>query len=91
MKLDKLDNVIVHVDDKVIAKSMKKVFKEEIDKIEQELNELYNKYNIKSSKEMEIMASQDEEINKDLEKIKELEEELEKLNSYLREVNMKTI
>ena len=81
----------MHVDDKVIANSMKKVFKEEIGEIEQELRELYTKYNIKSSKEAELISPQDEETKNDLERIKELEDELEKLNSYLREVNMKTI
>ena len=87
MKLDK----IMHVDDKVIANSMKKVFKEEIGEIEQELRELYTKYNIKSSKEAELISPQDEETKNDMERIKDLEDELEKLNSYLREVNMKTI
>lgn len=81
----------MHVDDKVIANSMKKVFKEEIGEIERELRELYTKYNIKSSKEAELISPQDEETKNDLERIKELEDELEKLNSYLREVNMKTI
>ncbi|WP_292461235.1 hypothetical protein [Methanothermococcus sp.] len=70
---------------------MKKVFKEEIGEIERELRELYNKYNIKSSKELELNAKNDEEAKNDFEKIKELEDELERLNSYLREVNMKTI
>ncbi len=87
MKMDK----IIQVNDKVIANSMKKVFKEEIGEIERELRELYNKYNIKSSKELELNAKNDEEAKNDFEKIKELEDELERLNSYLREVNMKTI
>ena len=86
--------IIVDVDDKVIVKSMKKVFMEEIDEIEEELKTLYAKYNINHSRELELILKKDtvdDNTKADLEKIKELEEELEKLNSYLREVNMKTI
>ena len=84
---------IVDVDDKVIVKSMKKVFMEEIDEIEEELKALYAKYNINHSGELELRFKDDIDDNTkaDLEKIKEFEEELEKLNSYLREVNLKTI
>jgi len=84
---------IVDVDDKVIVKSMKKVFMEEIDEIEEELKTLYAKYNINHSRELELKFEDtiDDNTKADLEKIKELEEELEKLNSYLREVNLKAI
>ena len=88
MKLGKIMNM-----DEVIAKSMKKVFKEEIDEIEQELKKLYDKYNIKSSNELESNSEefQGEDVRRDLERIRELEDELERLNSYLREVNMKIL
>lgn len=85
---------IVNVDNKLIVKSMKKVFMEEINEIEEELKTLYAKYNINHSRELELILKKDtidDNTKADLEKIKELEEELEKLNSYLREVNLKSV
>ena len=84
---------IVNVDNKMIVKSMKKVFMEEINEIEENLEKLYLKYDIKHSKELELKFKNniDNNTKADLEKIKELEEERDRLNSYLREVNLKTI
>ncbi len=85
---------MVNIDDRLIAKSMKKVFMEEIEEIEYELKNLYNKYDINNSNELETKIKQntcDDNIKKDLERIKELEDELNKLNTYLRDVNIKAI
>jgi exonuclease I len=85
----------MEVDDKIIIKSMKKVFREELDEMEQELRKLYDKYNVKSSKELEFKISEGfvhgEDVRLDLDSMKELEENLEKIRSYLRDINMKSL
>jgi len=88
MKLDK----IKFVEDKVILNSMKDVFESEIAELERELNELYKKYNIKSSEEIKLIESkEDEKSKKDFDRIVEIEHQLEDLRKFLREVNLKII
>ncbi|HIP17159.1 MAG TPA: hypothetical protein EYG76_02510 [Methanothermococcus okinawensis] len=88
MKLDK----IKFVEDKVILNSMKDVFESEIAELERELKELYEKYNIKSSEEIKLIESkEDEESNKDFDRIMEIEHQLKDLKKFLREVNLKII
>ena len=88
MKLDK----IKFVEDKLILNSMKDVFESEIAELERELNELYKKYNIKSSEEIKLIESKgDEKSKKDFDRILEIEHQLEDLRKFLREVNLKII
>ena len=88
MKLDK----IKLVEDKVILSSMKDVFESEIAELERELKELYNKYNIKSSGEIELIESkEDEKSKKDFDRIIEIEHQLKDLRKFLREINLKTL
>lgn len=84
---------IFDVDDGVIVNSMKKVFEEGIEEIKQELDELYKKYDVHSIGELQLILeiNPSEEIKMDLDKVVELENELERISSYLREVNLKTI
>lgn len=84
---------IFDVDDGVIVNSMKKVFEEGIEEIKQELDELYKKYDVHSIGELQLIleTNPSEEIKMDLDKVVELENELERISSYLREVNLKTI
>jgi hypothetical protein len=84
---------IFGVDDGVIVNSMKKVFEEGIEEIKQELDELYKKYDVHSIGELQLILeiNPSEEIKMDLDKVVELENELERISSYLREVNLKTI
>ncbi|ABR55666.1 hypothetical protein [Methanococcus aeolicus] len=84
---------IYGVDDGVIVNSMKKVFEEEIDEIKQELDALYKKYNVRNVGELQLFleTNPSEEVKMDFEKVVELENELERISSYLREVNLKTI
>ncbi|MBW9222427.1 hypothetical protein KKP97_05210 [Methanothermococcus sp. SCGC AD-155-C09] len=88
MKLDK----IKFVEDKVILNSMKDAFESEIAELERELNELYKKYNIKSSEEIKLIESKgDENSKRDFDRIVEIEHQLEDLRKFLREVNLKII
>ncbi|MBW9220790.1 hypothetical protein KKP91_01065 [Methanothermococcus sp. SCGC AD-155-M21] len=88
MKLDK----IKFVEDKLILNSMKDVFESEIAELERELSELYKKYNIKSSEEIKLIESkEDEKSKKDFDRILEIEHQLEDLRKFLREVNLKII
>ena len=83
---------IKFVDDKLILNSMKDVFESEIAELERELNELYKKYNIKSSEEIKLIESkEDEKSKKDFDRIVEIEHQLEDLRKFLREVNLKII
>ncbi|MDK2790441.1 MAG: hypothetical protein PWP15_948 [Methanothermococcus sp.] len=88
-------NNLMEVDDKIIIKSMKKVFREELDEMEQELRKLYDKYDVKSSKELEFKISEGfvhgEDVRLDLDSMKELEENLKKVRSYLRDINMMSL
>jgi hypothetical protein len=69
------------------------VFEEEIDEIKQELDALYKKYNVRNVGELQLFleTNPSEEVKMDFEKVVELENELERISSYLREVNLKTI
>lgn len=92
--MKKYENLI-EVDDKIIIKSMKKVFREELDEMEHELRKLYDKYDVKSSKELEFKVSEGfvhgEDVRLDLDSMKELEENLEKVRSYLRDINIMSL
>ncbi len=90
-KDDKMDKKILGVDDKVIISSMKKVFTEEIQLLEEELNELYKKYGVKNSNEINEDDLKNDEEKGDYYRMVEIEEELNDLKSYLRDVNLKSI
>jgi len=75
----------------VILKSMKDVFESEIVELEKELKELYEKYDVRSSREMELIKCKDEEMERDFNRMVELEENLENLRKCLRDINLKTI
>ncbi len=97
---------LINVDDGTIADSMKKVFEEELKDINKELNEIYKELKVKNIKELQTIISiennkKDKEEKIDLEKLellenkyniaKELEQQKEKVQSYLRELNLRTI
>ncbi|HIP16061.1 MAG TPA: hypothetical protein EYG77_02525 [Methanothermococcus okinawensis] len=82
---------IKSIDNSVILKSMKDVFESEIVELEKELKELYEKYNIKSSREMELIECRDEEMERDFNRMVEIEDNLERLRKCLRDLNLKTI
>ncbi|GBF36001.1 MAG TPA: hypothetical protein EYG87_02200 [Methanothermococcus okinawensis] len=82
---------IKSIDNSVILKSMKDVFESEIVELEKELKELYEKYNIKSSREMELIECKDEEMERDFNRMVEIEDNLERLRKCLRDLNLKTI
>ena len=80
---------IMSVSDSVILKSMRDVFESEIEELERELGELYRKYSIRSSREMEGISFKDEEMERDFKRMLELEEELETLKKCLRDLKLK--
>ncbi|EHP87374.1 hypothetical protein [Methanotorris formicicus] len=86
---------IINVDNKLILKSMKKVFVEELEEMENELRKLYEKYNINSSKDLAFNISEGfitgEEARNDLERMKYLEENIERIRGYLRDINLLSI
>ena len=75
----------------VILKSMKDVFESEIVELEKELKELYEKYDVRSSREMELIKCKDEEMERDFNRMVEIEKNLENLRKYLRDLNIKTL
>ncbi|WP_048056287.1 hypothetical protein [Methanocaldococcus fervens] len=81
--------------EKMIIKSMKKVFLEELNELENELNEILKKYNAKTIDEFKNKISNGEikgkEVEEDLEKIKVLEENINKIMKCLREINVKSL
>jgi len=86
-----MEKKIISVNNSVILKSMKDVFESEIVELEKELKELYDKYNIKNSREMELITCKDEEMEKDFTRMLEIEENLENLRKCLRDLNLKTL
>jgi Fe-S cluster assembly ATPase SufC len=86
---------MINVDNKLILKSMKKVFVEELEEMENELRKLYAKYNINSSKDLAFDISEGfitgEEARNDLERMKYLEENIERIRGYLRDINLLSI
>ena len=86
-----MEKKIISVSNSVILKSMKDVFESEIVELEKELKELYEKYEVKSSKEMEGITCKDEEMERDFNRMVEIEEELEALKKCLRDLNLKTL
>lgn len=89
-----IENIIT-VDDKTIVNSMEKVFKEELVEMEEELNALYVKYSVKNSTllldKVSAGVCPGEETLKDLEDMEYLEQNIEKLRAYLRDLAMKKI
>ena len=81
--------------EKLIINSMKKVFLEELNELENELNEILKKYNAKTINELKnkIFSGEikDEKIKEDLEKIEFLEENINKVMKCLREINVKSL
>ena len=86
-----MEKKIISVSNSVILKSMKDVFESEIVELEKELKELYEKYEVKSSKEIEGITCKDEEMERDFNRMVEIEEELEALKKCLRDLNLKTL
>ena len=81
--------------EKIIINSMKKVFLEELKELENELNQIFKKYNVKNKDELERKISEgkikEEDIKDDLERIKFLEENIERVMKCLREINVKSL
>ncbi|XRP97382.1 hypothetical protein ACO3UB_02385 [Methanocaldococcus sp. 16A] len=81
--------------EKLIIKSMKKVFLDELKELENELNEILKKYNVKTINELKNKISTGEiketEIRNDLEKIEVLEENINKIMKCLRDINVKSL
>ncbi|XRO76265.1 hypothetical protein ACO3VM_05575 [Methanocaldococcus sp. 10A] len=81
--------------EKLIIKSMKKVFLEELNELESELNEILKKYNVKTINELKNKIStgkiKEHEIKNDLEKIEVLEKNINKIMKCLREINVKSL
>ena len=86
-----MEKKMMGVSNSVILRSIKNVFESEIVELERELNELYKKYKVKSSKEMEGITCKDEEMERDFNRMVEIEEELEVLKKHLRDLNLKTL
>lgn len=86
---------MINIDNKFVLKSMKKVFVEELEEMENELRKLYEKYNINSSKDLAFNISEGfitgEEARNDLERMKYLEENIERIRGYLRDINLLSI
>lgn len=86
---------LITVDDKTIVNSMEKVFKEELEDMEKDLEFLYKKYDVPNSRLLADKVSagiyMGEEILRDLEDMEYFEENIEKLRAYLRDLNMKKI
>ena len=74
---------------------MKKVFLEELKELENELNQIFKKYNVKNKNELERKISNGEikgdDIKDDLERIEFLEENIERVMKCLREINVKSL
>ncbi|MEO2117536.1 MAG: hypothetical protein ABGW92_03920 [Methanocaldococcus sp.] len=81
--------------EKLIIKSMKKVFLEELNELENELNEILKKYDVNSVDELKNKIFNGEikyeEIKEDLEKINDLERNINKIMKCLREINVKSL
>jgi hypothetical protein len=81
--------------EKIIINSMKKVFLEELEELENELNQIFKKYNVKNKDELERKISngeiKEEDIKDDLERIDFLEENIERVMKCLREINVKSL
>ena len=81
--------------EKIIINSMKKVFLEELKELENELNQIFKKYNVKNKDELERKISEgkikEENIKDDLERIEFLEENIERVMKCLREINVKSL
>ena len=81
--------------EKIIINSMKKVFLEELEELENELNQIFKKYNVKNKDELERKISEgkikEEDIEDDLERIEFLEENIERVMKCLREINVKSL
>ncbi|WP_423792232.1 hypothetical protein ACPB8Q_05760 [Methanocaldococcus indicus] len=69
-----------------VEKIMKKVFEEELRELENELNKLFKKYNVKTIKELKYVANEE-----DYKRALELTEKIDKVISCLREVNVKAL
>lgn len=74
---------------------MKKVFLEELKDLENELNQIFKKYNVKSKDELKKKIAngeiKEEQIKDDLERIEFLEENIERVMKCLREINVKSL
>ena len=74
---------------------MKKVFLEELEELENELNQIFKKYNVKNKDELKRKISEgkikEEDIKDDLERIEFLEENIERVMKCLREINVKSL
>ena len=81
--------------EKIIINSMKKVFLEELEEPENELNQIFKKYNVKNKDELKRKISEgtlkEKDIKDDLERIEFLEENIERVMKCLREVNVKSL
>jgi hypothetical protein len=81
--------------EKIIINSMKKVFLEELEELENELNQIFKKYNVKNKDELKRKISEgkikEEDIKDDLERIEFLEENIERVMKCLREINVKSL
>jgi TRAP-type C4-dicarboxylate transport system substrate-binding protein len=81
--------------EKIIINSMKKVFLEELKELENELNQILKKYNVKNKDELERKISngeiKEDDIKDDLERIEFLEENIERVMKCLREINVKSL
>ncbi|AAB98227.1 hypothetical protein MJ_0235 [Methanocaldococcus jannaschii DSM 2661] len=81
--------------EKLIINSMKKVFLEELKDLENELNQIFKKYNVKSKDELKKKIAngeiKEEQIKDDLERIEFLEENIERVMKCLREINVKSL
>ena len=81
--------------EKIIINSMKKVFLEELEELENELNQIFKKYNVKNKDELKRKISEgtlkEKDIKDDLERIELLEENIERVMKCLREVNVKSL
>ena len=81
--------------EKIIINSMKKVFLEELKELENELNQIFKKYNVKNKDELKRKISEgkikEKDIKDDLERIEFLEENIERVMRCLREINVKSL
>jgi hypothetical protein len=81
--------------EKIIINSMKKVFLEELEELENELNQIFKKYNVKNKDELKRKISEgkikEKDIKDDLERIEFLEENIERVMKCLREINVKSL
>ncbi|ENN95707.1 hypothetical protein J422_06461 [Methanocaldococcus villosus KIN24-T80] len=79
--------------EKIIIKSMKKVFNEELKNLEEELNNILKKYEVRSVRELkEKLANSKIKVEEtDLKRAEELEKYIERVMKCLREINIKAI